>query len=270
MFILSKTNIQSLSQDSISVFKLSINSDNKIKFEIQLGGNEMLSIQTNRSFPTDEWIYTTVVYDKRELRIYLNGELNISKKLHKPFADNIDADIFIGWNYLSDEIKKPFKGIIDEVKILNIALSQNQIKNHYDQKYGRVSLATTKSGQKWRVAVVANDSKTYAKEVFTNEITTFADSKETLSDQANKITVYNYPNPFNTSTTISYELPESQNIALKIYDINGRLIETIFEGKETVGKGSKTFYPSSLSSGVYFYQLVGNKNTYTRKMTYAK
>ena len=45
----------------------------------------------------------------------------------------------------------------------------------------------------------------------------------------------NYPNPLNPTTTIGYELPESQNIKLQVFDITGRLVETLYNGHKEAG-----------------------------------
>ncbi len=65
----------------------------------------------------------------------------------------------------------------------------------------------------------------------------------------------NYPNPFNPSTVINYELPYSANVSVKVYDIAGREIATLFTGYQSEGNHSVQFNASDLSSGVYFYRL---------------
>ena len=66
----------------------------------------------------------------------------------------------------------------------------------------------------------------------------------------------NYPNPFNPSTTISYELSANSLVTLKIYDILGRQIATLVDGKQTAGVHTVTWNASAYASGVYFYKLI--------------
>ena len=81
----------------------------------------------------------------------------------------------------------------------------------------------------------------------------------------------NYPNPFNPVTTISYNLPKSDHVKVAIFDVTGRKITDIVEGKMTTGEHSIKFNASNLSSGVYFYRLeVGHKFMQTRKMILMK
>lgn len=66
----------------------------------------------------------------------------------------------------------------------------------------------------------------------------------------------NYPNPFNGQTTVEFELPADQLLTLKVYDILGREVKTVFEGKAEMGRHRISIDSAALSSGVYFYQLV--------------
>ena len=65
----------------------------------------------------------------------------------------------------------------------------------------------------------------------------------------------NYPNPFNPETTISYELPKESDITLTIYDITGRLVETLVNEKREPGYYSVHWDASQFSSGVYLYRI---------------
>jgi photosystem II stability/assembly factor-like uncharacterized protein len=88
----------------------------------------------------------------------------------------------------------------------------------------------------------------------------------------------NYPNPFNPSTTISYEIGSNSYVLLKIFDITGREIKTLYDGYQNKGKYNLRFDSENLTSGVYFYQitlrdLTGKNNeffTQTKKMLLIK
>ena len=66
---------------------------------------------------------------------------------------------------------------------------------------------------------------------------------------------HNYPNPFNPTTTFKYALPKESTIILSIYDINGRLIETLANEKQQPGFYSIQWDASQFSSGVYIYRI---------------
>lgn len=80
----------------------------------------------------------------------------------------------------------------------------------------------------------------------------------------------NYPNPFNPATTISFNVSSLSFVTLKVYDILGREVKTLVDGYKTQGKYSFNFDASSLSSGVYFYQLKAGDYTSIKKMVLLK
>lgn len=88
----------------------------------------------------------------------------------------------------------------------------------------------------------------------------------------------NYPNPFNSTTTIEYFIPLNAYVTLKVYDILGREVKNLFEGKQFAGTYKASFNADRLASGVYFYRLttavndnnVNNLSGYTRKMILLK
>ncbi len=85
----------------------------------------------------------------------------------------------------------------------------------------------------------------------------------------------NYPNPFNPSTFIAYDLAADGQVDLSIYDIVGRKVKTIVSGYETAGKKTAIWYGTdesgnSLSAGMYFYRLTVSGNVFTKKMILMK
>ena len=80
----------------------------------------------------------------------------------------------------------------------------------------------------------------------------------------------NYPNPFNPSTVISYQLPVAGFTTLKIYDALGSEVKTLVNEKQNAGNYSVTFDGSNLPSGIYFYKLVTEKFSETKKMVLVK
>ena len=66
----------------------------------------------------------------------------------------------------------------------------------------------------------------------------------------------NYPNPFNPSTVISYQLPVSGDVILKVYDVLGNEVATLVNEEKLAGNFTVRFNTANLPSGVYFYQLL--------------
>jgi photosystem II stability/assembly factor-like uncharacterized protein len=83
----------------------------------------------------------------------------------------------------------------------------------------------------------------------------------------NEFTLYqNYPNPFNPTTVISYQLPVSGNVTLKIYDLLGREVAVLVDENKPAGKYEVEFNAFGLSSGAYYYQLIDGDKIEIKKM----
>jgi len=98
-----------------------------------------------------------------------------------------------------------------------------------------------------------------------------------ISDVANENNIpgkfqlsQNFPNPFNPETTIYYEIQNSGNVVLKIFDVMGRELKTIVNSYQIPGQYSVKFNASYLPSGIYFYQLINGRNVAVKKMMLIK
>jgi len=80
----------------------------------------------------------------------------------------------------------------------------------------------------------------------------------------------NYPNPFNPSTNISFAVPERSDVSIQIFDVNGRLVETLASGILAAGNHSLKWNAIDLASGIYFYRLEAGSFVETRKMLLLK
>ncbi len=82
--------------------------------------------------------------------------------------------------------------------------------------------------------------------------------------------IANYPNPFNAATTIVYQLPESGDVNLSVYNIAGQRVETLVSGLMETGNHRANWDASNYSSGIYFYKLTAGEKVFTRRMTLLK
>lgn len=80
----------------------------------------------------------------------------------------------------------------------------------------------------------------------------------------------NYPNPFNPSTNISYSIPHSGFVSLKIYDVLGKEIKTLVNTNQPSGYYEIEFNSDNLASGIYFYKLQAGESLDTKKMILLK
>ncbi|MFH1734682.1 MAG: T9SS type A sorting domain-containing protein, partial [bacterium] len=79
-----------------------------------------------------------------------------------------------------------------------------------------------------------------------------------------------FPNPFNPTTEISYELRVAGSVLLNVYDIQGREVARLVDGYRDVGHHEVTFDGSGLASGVYIYQLNTDEMSASRKFVLMK
>lgn len=80
----------------------------------------------------------------------------------------------------------------------------------------------------------------------------------------------NYPNPFNPETTIRFSVPTSAQTRLDVYDVSGRLVQTLVNGAMTAGDHQVSWNAKDVPSGMYIYRLTAGNQTATGKMMFVK
>ena len=79
-----------------------------------------------------------------------------------------------------------------------------------------------------------------------------------------------YPNPFNPSATVRFDVPEVSRVELQVYDVTGKLVETLLDDKMTAGQHQYAWQPQEMATGTYFLRLITANQTFTQKVTYVK
>jgi uncharacterized delta-60 repeat protein len=80
----------------------------------------------------------------------------------------------------------------------------------------------------------------------------------------------NYPNPFNPVTTIKFDLTRSAFVKLEVYDILGRVVQTLVNENMNAGSYAVNFNASNISYGIYFYRITSGHFTAVKKMSLVK
>ncbi|RPI03953.1 MAG: T9SS C-terminal target domain-containing protein [Ignavibacteriae bacterium] len=80
----------------------------------------------------------------------------------------------------------------------------------------------------------------------------------------------NYPNPFNPTTTINFELPTALDVTVKVFNLLGQEVASVFSGHKEAGANTVVFNASRLSSGVYFYIVEAGSFSGVKKMVLLK
>lgn len=148
----------------------------------------------------------------------------------------------VSWNFL---YTAPDSIIIDTIYSVGNSVNYDSIPSAFD---------------KW------NFGENFAIHIIDNPVNV----AEEISTLKNYNLIQNYPNPFNPTTTITYEIESEGLITLTLYNTSGEEIAILVNETKQPGYYSINFDGSSLSSGIYFYQLKTNTFVETKKMVLMK
>ncbi len=178
----------------------------------------------------------TVLYDGYDFEIYINGELDAFTSFSGLILTT-PIDLMIG-QVLPSNTQYNFKGVLDDIRIYNYALSYSKIKSLYDY--------------------VVNVSDEHVSQI-----------------PINYGLAQNYPNPFNNQTNIEFQVPNQSLIKLEIYNILGQKIRTLinqekYPGNYSVSWDGENDFGDSVNSGIYFIKFSSDNFSDTKKMTLLK
>lgn len=227
------------------------------------------------------WIHITAIYDGEKFMLYKNGEKKSSSNSTGTLLDG--STVYIGRQ--NTTYFDPFYGQIDEVRIWNRALSDEEVVlkmyplsdptsetglvSYWDFNEGSGTVVNDLSGNNhhgnihgalWSTDVPPTGPSNLNENDFdgnSGTIKTFALKQ-------------NYPNPFNPSTTIEYRIPSSEVVNLSVYNVNGVLVETLENKIKNAGSYKIRFNVRNLVSGVYFYRLKAVNFSDTKKFIIVK
>jgi S-formylglutathione hydrolase len=98
----------------------------------------------------------------------------------------------------------------------------------------------------------------------------FTDIKEIYYHPANSVVSQSYPNPFKTSTNITYKLDKPCFVSIKIFDITGQEIEVLEDNYKYAGVHNVKFDASSLVNGIYLYKIQAGNHSEIKKLILQK
>ncbi len=108
---------------------------------------------------------------------------------------------------------------------------------------------------------------TSGKSLYRIRLTTATGVHDHGSLEPNALKLYaNYPNPFNPTTVIGYQLAVNSQVDMKVYDTLGREVATLVNGERPAGNYSIEWNATDFSSGAYFYRLRAGNFVETKKM----
>ncbi|MDZ7376989.1 MAG: T9SS type A sorting domain-containing protein [candidate division KSB1 bacterium] len=184
----------------------------------------------------DVFYHVVTLYDGTNFDIYVNGALD-NHATHSGQILRTSIDLTIG-QVLPNNTSVNFKGVLDDIRIFNYALSPEEIQNLYQEK----------------TAVYQTDPTTLPSEF----------------DLAQ-----NFPNPFNAETTIRYQLKSTGRVTIEIYDLLGQKVRTLVDEEQKAGFYSTRWDGKNdrgilVASGIYIYKMKSTDFFKSRKLVLMK
>jgi hypothetical protein len=220
--------------------KISIITDNNLRWTIHTNSSAnggIIDLDSETKLIQDSLYNVTVVYNGSDYELYLNGNLDsFSSWSGSILQTNIPMTF---GQMLPTDNNYNFKGVLDDIRIYNYALSVSEIEK-------LAGLAT----------------------LVKNALSADVPNRDIL--------MQNYPNPFNPSTIISWQLTKNSHVILRIYDILGNEVTTLVNQFQIAGSHSISFNAEQagtrrqLAGGIYFCELKINSGTFYKKMLYLK
>ena len=102
------------------------------------------------------------------------------------------------------------------------------------------------------------------------EITSVKNERTAHEAPSGFILSQNFPNPFNPKTTISYSIPQTNFVTIKVYDVLGKEVATLVNEVKSIGNYNVEFNASILTSGIYFYRMQAGSFVETKKLILLK
>ena len=231
--------------------------------EITISSNSTLSAKTTREKTTLLEHANTLTLNNQTL--YFGVEIPEDEKLSyslppKPPAGAFDVRFPGNWKYCGND------GVIEIMNPHEILEIQYDIQNN--EKWEIIPVIA--NGTKWSATIPMNGKK---------KITLDSDIEKLVLRKSQSTTIPQkfalppaYPNPFNQSTTISFDIPNAtgRHTFVYLYDITGKLAATLINKVLPAGSHVVTWDPKSLSSGLYIVQLKAGNKTFNQKLTFLK
>ncbi|MBU2584882.1 MAG: T9SS type A sorting domain-containing protein, partial [Bacteroidetes bacterium] len=178
----------------------------------------------------------TVLYDGIDYEIYINGELDAFSSFSGLILTT-PIDLMIG-QVLPNNNQYNFKGVLDEIRIYNYAISYGTIQKFYD-------------------------------------IVTDVQDHQEIQIPANYGLYQNYPNPFNNQTNIKFQVSNESNVKLEIFNVIGQKIITLVDENKLPGYYSlkwngKNEGGETVNSGIYFIHFSAANFSEIKKMALFK
>lgn len=174
-----------------------------------------------------------------------------------------DQSVTLNWKTASETDNHHFQILRDDQMWAEI-LSQGNAPSGYSYTWTDENLV---NGTTYRYSLVAVDISDAHEVLVQQDATPHAEDAALITEYALH---QNFPNPFNLSTMICFDLPEAALVTLNVYNIQGQKVSSLINGMLNAGAHSIIFDAATLPSGVYLYRLDANGFSMQQKMLLLK
>jgi len=189
--------------------------------------------------------------------VYLHLDFALPVQMGAVEIVPLDNAVSVHWTTVSESNLSRFEILRDGARIGDRAATNTATGADYHYVDNSALNGTT---YRYELVVVSTDG---ARETVAAKSVTPGTVNATVSAYALHA---NYPNPFNPSTTIRFDLPEQGPVILKVYDITGKVVATLLNGPMAAGAHTVQFDGSHLPSGVYLCAMSAGSFHATQKM----
>ncbi len=178
-----------------------------------------------------------------------------------------EADLVVGYFKDSDTndyfmlMNKKYSGQITAIITLNGLVDDLKYFDVDSSKWVYVNYSNNGDYSEFEVTLRPGGGKLFA----IGNLTVGIQSEKDLMPYKYNL-MQNYPNPFNPASQINYEIANESYVKLIIYDALGREVKTLVNSQQKPGRYSIKFNASGFSSGIYFYRLISDEFSQTKKM----
>ena len=140
----------------------------------------------------------------------------------------------------------------------------------YRQSNGFQSMGLMRMDRKVEKPVATSLRNMYAQYKDKSEYITSVAEKSSANVPESYALLQNFPNPFNPSTTIGFQLPEKAFVTITVFDVLGKQVATVLQEEKEAGTYTVPFRAGTLASGLYLYRIQAGSFTAVRKMMLLK
>ena len=255
-------------------------SSQKVEIFNDLDIHNLLINKSGRVYALNDKVihYVDISIDKGEVSITNLEELNLVDLVESESA-YIETSTLSGNNLIisvADSVNESKVLELDlkfELKNLTQGLTSYNYKSRFHSLKASESILAGRRYNSFKSGSYNEETQSWSSDtdyIYILETSTILSDENHIEGVKSFTLSQNYPNPFNPNTNISFGLPQSSLVQLKVYNLLGQEVASLVDERRNAGNHTVNFDASQLSSGVYIYRLITGSQSITKKMMLIK